>query len=110
MTMTATNTPAKRTRRSSRKRLPTPGRTLFRSISRKKEPVQMEHLSDLEVLRVLFNEEAAAAILAKCGSAGLANFSSLGEHGPRGLLNLAGIDEGGAARILAVFEVAARAG
>lgn len=85
-----------------------PGRQLFRQIVRKRDPLQVEQLEDLAVLRVILGESVAVAVMAKLGADGLAGFHRLGEHGPRALLNLPGVDEGAAVRLLCLWEASAR--
>lgn len=86
-----------------------PGRKLFRAVTRKTDPQRVDELSDLELLSYFLPERAAAGVaerLAPLG--GLSAFDSLSELGPRGLLGIPGVDEGTAARLLALWEVSAR--
>lgn len=85
------------------------GRDLYRKITRKKDPLKIENLTDQELLRVILPEQAAqnvAQYLEPHG--GLRGFAKLGEGGPRNLLALAGVDEASAARLLVLWELAAR--
>lgn len=108
MTASPVRAPARRTRRTVTPRQ-SPGRALYRGILRKSSPVKVELLGDEELLRVLLPEGAARGIaeyLAPHG--GLAAFAKLGERGPRALLEVPGVDEGTAARVLVLWEVSAR--
>ena len=86
-----------------------PGRTLYRALTRKSEPVTVENLTDAELLALLFPEAAARSISETLEPhGGLRAFYKLGENGPRALLSVSGIDEASAARVLVLWEVAAR--
>ena len=83
-------------------------RLLFRGMVKKTGAVTPEAMTDGQVLRVVFTERQTDGLLERLGPGGLANFTALGERGPRGLLDLPGFDEGGAAKLLAIFELAVR--
>lgn len=105
--MTRRNAPATGTQ-TARKRRPNTARSTFRSVTRNREPVKFENLSDLAVLRFFFTERQAVSILERCGPGGLKAWATLDGNGPRSLLELPGIDEGGAAKIYAAYELAVR--
>lgn len=86
-----------------------PGRKLFRQVTSKTNPRQVEQMDDLELLTVLLGERAATTIVSQLKDrGGLKAFHTLGESGPRALLVLPGVDEANAARLLVLFEVSAR--
>lgn len=86
-----------------------PGRDLYRRITRKRGGVQVETLSDFELLRVVLPETAARAVCDQLEArGGLSAFHTLGDGGPHALLGVPGVDEATAARLLVLWEVAAR--
>ncbi|MEF2280375.1 hypothetical protein V3W47_18940 [Deinococcus sp. YIM 134068] len=108
MTARPARATARRTRRTVRPRC-SPGRALYRAITRKASPLKVEELTDVGLLRVLFPEAAALGLAERLEPhGGLRGFISLGERGPRALLEVPGVDEATAARVLVLWEVAAR--
>lgn len=85
-----------------------PGRKLFRGVTRKSDPLRVEDLGDVELLAYFLPRAAAAGVVERLGPAGLANYLQLSEGGPRALLGIPGVDEATAARLLALWELAAR--
>lgn len=84
-----------------------PARQVYRQIIRKTEPLDLEQLPDCDLLRWLVGERAAVSVAERLEPVGgLGAFHQLG--GPRALLELHGVDEGTALKLLALYECAAR--
>ncbi|MFB9994477.1 hypothetical protein ACFFLM_21200 [Deinococcus oregonensis] len=109
MTATPPRAPRRSTRRTVVKPRCNPGRALYRNVTRKQGAVKIEEMPDVELLRVLISERAAAGIVEHLEPhGGLRGFWKLCEGGPRALLNIPGVDEGTAARLMVLWELAAR--
>lgn len=84
-----------------------PARKIYRQITAKRDPLDLEQLEDGALLRWLVGEQAAGSVAEKLAPVGgLGQFHQLG--GPRALLDLPGVDEGTALKLLCLYEVAAR--
>lgn len=105
--MLRTTRTKKRTRRVTVQARSNPGRELYRNATRKRAPVGPDALTDAELLALFIpGDQAVKSLVERLGPAGLKGIHQIGH--PSRLLELPGIDEGNAGRVLALYEIAAR--